>query len=97
MEKLDKRFKRLINKKRLKSLTYLKEGSNNDPQSRVDALRKRLNNKINDDNDDDYESYLKEISSNDPQSRVDALRKRLNNKINDDNDDSNDDYDSDDD
>ena len=77
----------MINKKRLESLiTYLKEGSNNDPQSRVDALRKKINNKINDDNDDsddsddgddgdDHELYKK----------VEEESEKLNNKISNDN------------
>ena len=38
LEKLHKRFKRLINKKRLESfIRYLKEESNNNLQSRVDT------------------------------------------------------------
>ena len=68
-EELNKRFKRLINKKRFESLKeYLKETNGSNPQSRVDALRKKLNNNEtsddydNDDYDnDDYRSYLDKL------------------------------------
>ena len=44
-EELNRRFKNLINKKRLQSFReYLKEAGDANPQSRVYALRKRLNN-----------------------------------------------------
>ena len=45
VEELDKRFKNLISKKRLESFKeYLKEAEYINPQSRVNALRKKLNN-----------------------------------------------------
>ena len=44
-EELDRRFKKLTSKKCLEALTeYLKEAGDADLRSRVDALRKRLNN-----------------------------------------------------
>ena len=44
-DELDRRFKKLTSKKRLEALKeYLKEARDVDIQSRVDALRKRLNN-----------------------------------------------------
>ena len=44
-EKLDRRFKNLISKKRLESFKeYLKEAEYINPQSRVNVLRKKLNN-----------------------------------------------------
>ena len=70
LEELDKRFKSLESIKYLKEKIndndsddsddsddseYLKKISSNNPQIRVDALRKKLNSKIN----DDIESYLK--------------------------------------
>ena len=44
-EELDRRFKKLISKKRFESIReYFKKAEYIDPQSRVDALRKKLNN-----------------------------------------------------
>ena len=44
-EELDRRFKNLISKKRIESLReYLKESEDANPQDRVNALRKKLNN-----------------------------------------------------
>ena len=57
-EKSDRRFKNLISKKRRASLReYLKESEDVNPQDRVNALRKKLNNlpKISSDNNDDSE------------------------------------------
>ena len=62
-EELDRRFKNLISKKRRESLReYLKQSKDANPQDRVNALKKKLNNlfktisednKNNNDNDND--------------------------------------------
>ena len=57
-EKLDRRFKNVISKKRRELLRkYLKEPQDANPQDRVNALRKKLNNlpKTSSDNNDDSE------------------------------------------
>ena len=65
-EKLDRRFKNLISKKRRELLReYLKESEDANPQDRVNALRKKLNNlpKASSDNTDDSEDrVLKKIN-----------------------------------
>ena len=57
-KELDRRFKNLISKKRREALReYLKESEDSNPQDRVNALRKKLNNlpKTSSDNNDDRE------------------------------------------
>ena len=57
-EELDRRFKNLISKKRRELLReHLKESEGANPQDRVNALRKKLNNlpKTSSDNNDDSE------------------------------------------
>ena len=87
-EELDRRLKNLISKKRLESLReYLKESEDANPQDRVNAFRKKLNNlpktssdKTSDDNDNN-DSEDNQISN-----FVDRVLKKVSKEIvNDDN------------
>ena len=75
-EKLDRRFKNVISKKRRESLReYLKESKDVNPQDRANALKE----------------YLKESKDANLQDRANTLKKKLNNlfkTISEDNDDS---------
>ena len=58
-EELDRRLKNLISKKHQESLReYLKESEDANPEDRVNALRKKLNNlhKTSDDNNDNNDN-----------------------------------------
>ena len=59
-EELDRRFKNLISKKRRELFRdYLKESENANPQDRVNALKKKLNNlfkKISEDNNNNNDN-----------------------------------------
>ena len=67
-EELDRRFKNLISKKRRESLReYLKESENANPQDRVNALKKKLNNlfkKISEDNNNNNDNDDSEDNKN---------------------------------
>ena len=85
-EELDRRLKNLISKKRLESLReYLKESEDANPQDRVNALRKKLNNlskrSSDETSDDDNDSEDNQISN-----FVDRVLKKVSKEIvNDDN------------
>ena len=85
-EELDRRLTNLISKKCRESLReYLKESEDANPQDRVNALRKKLNNlpKKSDDNDDNEDNQINNF--------VDSVLKKVSKEIlNDDNDDSED-------
>ena len=84
-EKLGKRFKNLISKKRLESFKeYLKKAEYIDPQSRVNALRKKLNS-------------LPETSSDETSSDETSDDNNDNNDDNNDDNDNNDNNDNNDD
>ena len=103
-EELDRRLKNLISKKRRESLReFLKESEDANPQERVNALRKKLNNlpKTSDDNDDREDNQIsnfvdralkkvsKEIVNDDNNDSEDKVLKKISKEIvNDDNGDS---------
>ena len=95
-EELDRRFKNLINKKRRESLReYLKESEDTNPQDRVNALRKKLNNlpktssaETSDDNNDN--------DNNDNDNNDNGDNDNDDNNVNYDNDDNDDNNDSED-
>ena len=96
-EELDRRLKNLISKKRLESLReYLKESEDANPQDRVNALRKKLNNlpktssdetsyETSDDNNDNDDSEDNQISN-----FIRVLKKVSKEIVNDDNKDDGD-------
>ena len=84
-EKLDRRFKNLISKKRRELLReYLKESDDANIQDRVNALRKKLNNlpkTSSDNNDDSDDNQISDF--------VDRVLKKVNKEIvNDDSEDN---------
>ena len=84
-EKLYRRFKNLISKKRRELLReYLKESEDANPRDRVNALRKKLNNLPKTSSDNNYDSEDNQISN-----FVDRVPKKVNKEIvNDDSDDN---------
>ena len=99
-EELDRKFKNLISKKRLESFKeYLKKAEYIDPQSRVNTLRKKLNNLPNNDDNDDNDDNNDNNDSEDSQisNFVDrGLKKASKEIINDYNKDDDDDSKNDD-
>ena len=91
-EELDRRLKNLISKKRRESLReYLKESEDANPQDRVNALRKKLNNlpKTSDDNNDNNDND--DSGDNQISNFVDKALKKVSKEIvNDDNKDNGD-------
>ena len=102
-KELDRRFKNLISKKRCESLReYLKESEDSNPQDRVNALRKKLNNlpKTSSDSEDNQisdfvdkvlEKVSKEIVNDNNNDSKDKVLKKVSKEIaNDNNNDSKD-------
>ena len=88
-EELERRLKKLIDKKRFELFReYLKESEDADPQGRVDALRKRLNNppkrnsdKTSDETSDDNEDKGDDSEDNQISNFVDRVLKKVSEEI----------------
>ena len=84
-EELDRKFKKLINKKPLESFKeYLKKGKYIDPRNRVNALRKKLNNLLetssderSDERSDDNEDKGDDSEDNQISNFVDRVLKKV--------------------
>ena len=98
-EELDRKFERSVSKKRLESFKeYLKKAEYINPQSRVNALRKKLNNlpktssdETSDDNNDNDNNDSDDSEDNQISNFVDRVLKNVRKEIvNDDNKDDGD-------
>ena len=102
-EELERRLKKLINKKHFELFReYLKESEDANPQGRVDALRKRLNNlpktnsdetsdKTSDETSDDNEDKSDDSEDNQISNFADRALKKVSEEIVNDDDNENDD------